>query len=253
MEADMECSRYREPLDLVPSFDCCDPVFTPALDHANICPPCRERLASRLKSEYSIKLTMEASAPVPESLNLFVKNMPSEKMSPGRWMVRYGVIAASILLMATSTISSYRYWQSYKMEAAVEQLRLFSVKNHEIRNTPEFLSDDEKQVAQWLSGRLNKVVQLPKNLKPGSVVGASPSALGEHPVGAVHLVIDGNRSTLYTFDPSPFGVNGAVKKEPSYEMGHTVAAWEEHGVGYSLVSDAPVESMRASFVSGAMR
>ncbi|VAX23015.1 hypothetical protein MNBD_NITROSPINAE02-144 [hydrothermal vent metagenome] len=244
----MECSAYRETLDLAPAIESDDPYFEEALKHAGNCEVCHDKLAKRLEIERSIKLTMDTMCHVPENLVSSILHMTRE-IKPERPKRRLWLAtAASFILIITLSTSGWSYWDNYKREEAMEKLCVLSIRNHELSHTPEFLSDNKSHISNWLSVRLSRLVRFPEVIGIDKVIGASRSALGTHIVSAVQFEIDGKRSSLYSYYPDQFGIQNAVTP-PKFEMGYSVAVWNEKGVGYSLVSEAKVEKVKMLFNS----
>lgn len=240
----MECEKLRQQLDLVPAPDAPEPEFADAVEHVKDCGPCRDKLARRLESERAIRLTMESMAPLPETLVASV--IGATRRTEPRWRrARVWLAAASVLLVLGAPILG-GYWREYRLGQAVERLCALSIKNHEVYASPEFASDDARRVSQWLSERLHRLVRPPEGLRLVSVAGGRRCALGEQAVGVFHFEIDGHRSTLFSFYPDEFDVEN-VRQPPKLDMGYTVAVWTENGMGYSLVSEAPVDKVEPLF------
>lgn len=248
----MRCDSFAKHLDLAPSADTQDPYFTDAAAHLRVCDACRAKMIRRLDAERSIRMTMESMAPVPETLlTSVISATRAVKARRSRWRSWAGM-AASFMLVIGLSASGYTYWKQGQTEAAVERLCVLSIRNHEVYHRPEFTTGNMELISKWLSGRLGHFVKMPDLLNIPSVTGARLCALGEHAVAVVNFTIDNKRSSLFSFYPSQFGVEG-VTEPPKFEMGYTVAVWDENGVGYSLVSEAPVEKIKAMFASGYMR
>ncbi len=243
----MECERFEEPLDLAPSADSDDQYFTEALLHAESCPACRQKLERRLQSERSIRAVMENMAPVPDSLHDAIMNYNRRPKRPRRLLRVLSAAAASILLIVGISVPVWNHWKSYQQTAAVERLCLLSIRNHEVTSSPEYVADNRREVSEWLSNRLGRLVKFPDAISlEHTTLSARRVVLGEHTAAAVEFVIDGKRSTIFSFYPRLYNVVG-VLETPRIEMGYTVAFWSENGLGFSLVSEASPEQVEAVF------
>jgi len=240
----MECRRYREPLDLVESADSADPYFAEALGHAGTCAACGASLRRRLAREAELARGLESlvlSAPDRLGSALF----PGAFLSRRRALVRYVSLAASVVLVVTLSAGGWSLWESSRRSSAVRRLCALSIKNHEVYTGAEFTAADAGAVDAWLSRRLGRVVRFPASVRRGAgPLAARRSLLGEHEVAAVEFAISGRRSTVFSYYPSQYRVEGVVER-PKTEMGYTVAFWSEDGLGYGLVSEAPPEKVRA--------
>ncbi len=243
----MECKKHAMALDLIDSVDAYDeePLFEGALAHLKRCRNCRQVLDRRLAAEELIRDLLEEGAVMPDTL------IPKLLAQTGRKKSRIksiSVMAASVLLFFSLGLFTMSRVENQSQTEALKQLHLYSIRNHQISSSPQFVSKSGSKVEKWLSGNLNRPVRLPKNIRMAHITGASKEALGSQTVGAVDLEIDGKRSTLFTYDPSTFRIDNLKNRPKSlYEEGYTVAVWEEDGLGYSLVSEAPVEAVNASF------
>ncbi len=244
----MECKRFEEPLDLASAADSDDRYFTEALLHAESCPACRQKLERRLQIERSIKTVMENMAPVPDSLHDAIMNYNRRPKRPRRRLrVFLSAAAASILLIVGISAPAWNHWKSYRQTAAVERLCLLSIRNHEVASGPEYVADNKKEVSEWLSNRLGRLVKFPNAISlKHTTLSARRVVLGEHAAAAVEFVIDGKRSTIFSYYPRQYNVVGVVEN-PRIEMGYTVAFWSENGLGFSLVSEASPEQVEAVF------
>lgn len=243
----MECRRFAEPLEMALSENDNDSYYAEALSHAKNCPACKQKLAGRLESERSIATMMEDMASVPDSIHeKVIENVYLWKNSRKRFSY-FIATAASVLLFVGLSSPALNYWKSIQQTAAVEKLCVLSIRNHEITSGPEYVADNSHDVSQWLSNRLGRLVKFPTALSPDIVnFKARRAVLGEHTVAAMEFLIDGKRSTLYSYYPNQYNVEG-VTEEPMTEMGYTVAFWSEQGLGYSLISEASPEKVKAVF------
>ena len=247
----MRCDNFARQLDLAPSPDSTDTYLTDAIAHLRVCEACRGKMVRRLDAERSIRMTMESMAPVPETLlTSVISATRAVKARRSRWR-SWTAIAASFMLVIGLSASGYTYWKQSQTEAAVERLCVLSIRNHEVYHNPEFAVSDLAQISKWLSERLGHFVKMPELLSIASATGARRCVLGEHAVAVVNFEVDNKRSSLFSFYPSQFGVEGVITP-PKFEMGYTVAVWDENGVGYSLVSEASVEKIKAMFANGFM-
>lgn len=243
----MECKRFAEPLDMAPSDNSGDSLYSEAFLHVEKCPECRKKLANRLESERAISAMMENMAPVPDSLHeKIIENIHNRSDSKRRFGF-FLATAASILLFVGLSYPALNYWKSQQQTVAVDKLCVLSIRNHEITSGPEYVADNSRDVSRWLSSRLGRLVKFPNSLNPnGASFKARRAVLGEHTVAAMEFTIDGKRSTLFSFYPKQYNVEG-VAEEPMFEMGYTVAFWSEQGLGFSLVSEASPEKVKAVF------
>ena len=242
----MGCENLKVELDTIRSLETGDPYFAEAESHLKSCAPCRDRLAKRLEAERSIKMTMDAMAPLPETIiSSVISNTRSVRPIKSQWR-KWGAVAASFFLVIGLSSSGFSYWNKLQSEKALKRLCILSIKNHEMHTSPEFTSTDAEQVAKWLSGLLNRIVNVPKVVSASAVEGGRRSPLGEHVVAVFQFEIDGKRSTIFSFYPQQYSVEGAMEL-PKNDMGYTVAVWSENGLGYSLVSEAPTEKVKTLF------
>jgi anti-sigma factor RsiW len=245
----MECDRLAMQLDIAPSADTQDPYFADIVEHLRECGICRGKMEKRLKAESQIKAEMESMSAIPDTLLASVIGATGRIETGRRRWRSFVAVAASFVLAVGFSASGYNYWKHGVAEAAVKKLCILSIRNHEASHVLEFASDNPEAISQWLSGRLGHFVKMPGRLNIGSITGARRCALGEHAVAAINFAVDGKRGTLFSFYPDQFGVAG-IAEPPKVEMGYTVAVWEENGMGYSLVSEAPVEKIKAMFANG---
>ena len=243
----MECRRFAEPLEMAPSEGNCGSFYSEALLHAESCPACGKKLADRLESERSISAMMVSMAPVSDSIReRVIESIRNRKVSRKRFSF-FIATAASILLFAGLSYPTLNYWKSQQQAAAVEKLCVLSIRNHEITAGSEYVADNSQEVSRWLSDRLGRLVKFPSALTPDDAnFKARRAVLGEHTVAAMEFTIGGKRSTLFSYYPKQYDVEG-VAAEPMVEMGYTVALWTEQGLGFSLVSEASPEKVKAVF------
>ncbi len=244
----MRCENLKIELDTVPSLETNDPYFAGVASHIQTCDICRAKLIKRLEAERSIKIALDTMAPVPETLvSSVINNTKTLRPVKSRWR-KWSAIAASFLLVVGLSASSYSYWAHLQTQSALKRLCAISIKNHEMHSEPDFISVNAEQIATWLSKRLDRVVRVPEFILASSAVeGGRRCALGKYAAGVFHFEIGGKRSTLFSFYPQQFNVEGAVVP-PKLDMGYTVAVWSEDGLGYSLVSEAPPDKVKALFV-----
>lgn len=243
----MECRRFAEPLEMAPSENSSDSYFAEAFSHAENCPACQQKLADRLDSERVISAMMESMAPVPDSIHeKVIENIRHTKRSRRR-LSYFFAMAASLLLFVGLSYPAIDYWNAKQQTAAVEKLCHLSIRNHQITSGHEFMANNSNDVSKWLSDRLGRLVRFPSALDPnGASFKGRRTVLGEHTVAAMEFTIDGKRSTLYSYYPKQYNVVGVVE-EPKIEMGYTVAFWSEQGLGYSLISEASPQKVKAVF------
>ncbi|VAX24274.1 hypothetical protein MNBD_NITROSPINAE01-1099 [hydrothermal vent metagenome] len=243
----MRCENLKIELDTVPSLETDDPYFAGVVKHIQNCDACHTKLIKRLEAERSIKMALGTMAQMPETLvSSVINNTKALRPVKNRWR-RWGAMAASVLLVVGLSASSYSYWAQLQTQSALKRLCAISIKNHEMHSEPDFVSVNAEQVATWLSKRLDRVVRVPEIITTSAVEGGRRCALGEYAAGVFHFEIGGKRSTLFSFYPQQFNVEGAVVP-PKLDMGYTVAVWSEDGLGYSLVSEAPPDKVKALFV-----
>ncbi|HEB73277.1 MAG TPA: hypothetical protein ENI77_11760 [Nitrospirae bacterium] len=243
----MDCKQFAEPLEMAPSENSGDSYYAEALLHAENCPVCRLKLANRLKSERAIGAMMESMAPVPDSIHDKVIDQIRSPKIFKKSRNFFLATAASILLLAGLSYPALNYWKSQQQVAAVKQLCLLSIRNHEITPSPEYVADNSQEVSSWLSNRLGHLVKFPNALKVNDTsFKARRAVLGEHTVAAMEFTINGKRSTLFSYYPKQYNVEGVVEA-PMFEMGYTVAFWSEQGLGFGLVSEATPEKVNAVF------
>jgi anti-sigma factor RsiW len=243
----MECRRFAEPLEMAPSENNGDSFFAEAFLHAENCPACKQKLANRLDSERAMSAMMESMAPVPDSIHeKVIENIRHTKRSRKR-LSYFFATAASVLLFVGLSYTAIDYWNAKQQTAAIEKLCHLSIRNHEITSGHEYVANNSNDVSKWLSDRLGRLVKFPSALAPnGDSFKARRTVLGDHTVAAMEFTIDGKRSTLYSYYPRQYNVEGIVE-EPMTEMGYTVAFWSEQGLGYSLISEASPEKVKAIF------
>jgi len=244
----MDCKQFAEPLDMAPSENSGDSYYAEALLHAENCPVCRLKLANRLKSERAIGAMMESMAPVPDSIHDKVIDQIRSPKIFKKSRNFFLATAASILLLAGLSYPALNYWKSQQQVAAVHKLCMLAIRNHEITPSPEYVADNSQEVSSWLSNRLGHLVKFPNalaNLEDTNFK-ARRAVLGENTVAAMEFTINGKRSTLFSYYPKQYNVEGVVE-EPMFEMGYTIAFWSEQGLGFGLVSEASPEKVNAVF------
>jgi len=244
----MDCKQFAEPLDMTPSENISDSYYTEALSHAENCPACGEKLSRRLKSERAISEMMESMAPVPGSIHEKVIGQIRSRNNFKRRSNFFLATAASVLLLIGISYPALNYWKTQQQEAAVHKLCMLAIRNHEITAGSEYVADNSQEVSSWLSNRLGHLVKFPNalaNLEDTNFK-ARRAVLGENTVAAMEFTINGKRSTLFSYYPKQYNVEGIVE-EPMFEMGYTIAFWSEQGLGFGLVSEASPEKVNAVF------
>ena len=245
----MECSRYMEQLDIASSMEMDEPYFAEALDHAENCSDCRDRLSKRVTTENAMVSSMESAIAVPESLFKAIESQTKSHYHSRRRFSSFRYIAAGVLLLLGVSVSGWDHWQDHKRTSAAIKLCTISIRNHELTSYPEYIARDRYEVSRWLTDRMGRLAKFPDNLNPTEVtLAAKRVVLGEHTAAAVEFDINGKRTTLFSYYPEQHDVQD-ITEPPKTEMGYTVALWSEDGLGYSLVSEASPEEVNAVFTT----
>lgn len=230
----MECDRLRAALDLAPSPDSADPLFTEALAHARLCPPCSARLSRRLDLDEKIRGALLAVEP-PQTLDTFaLAGVPARRSARIR---KLSAIAAMAFLTVGVAATSGSFYLSRQTEKTpLEKVLAMSLVNHRLHETPELATPDPTEASRWLTQKLGAAAPLPASVKLPPLAGARRCAFGEKAVGVVQFNIANHRNSMFIFDAGEFGVSGA-QEGPRRMDEYAVSVWSEGDTGYSLVSD----------------
>jgi anti-sigma factor (TIGR02949 family) len=126
------------------------------------------------------------------------------------------------------------------------------------RNLPIEIAGPADTVRHWYGDKLDFPVRPPR-LVGASLRGGRLANLGEH--SAAYLVYDanGNRVSVFVFEPSDVRMETThkvvINNRDVYidtERGYNVALYRENGLGYAVTSDVPEDQM-VKLVSGAFQ
>ena len=138
----MECSQFRQSLDLADAIDSADPLFQATRQHVDNCSLCAQKLSKRLEVERSIKFTMDSMAQVPETLvSSVIATTRNTKPHSNPWR-SFVTTAASMTLAVGISVFGFSLWGEYQRSVAVEKLCVLSIRNHELDNKPEYVLID---------------------------------------------------------------------------------------------------------------
>lgn len=156
----MNCHRYRQQrlLDLEAGT-----VSTEARLHALACNQCRtlDEEEQRLRTELR---TLAMSEQAPPALRQWVRaNYPHSERTKWRWSMRRWAITAAAVLLVSASAGSILWEHSIRSPSPQHLAQAFVADYLEFLPGREEISADSPRVAkQWLQGRVNFPVQVPK-------------------------------------------------------------------------------------------
>lgn len=111
-------------------------------------------------------------------------------------------------------------------------------------NGSPIYTTDTAELVQWISGRLNRPVKVPDLASSGYRLMGGRLVATQHGPAAMLMYDDdhGSRVVVLTRPMSSADQNAPMTAHA--DGGATGFAWADSGIGYSLVGEAPAESLR---------
>jgi len=147
----------------------------------------------------------------------------------GGWVVRGSLEASPSGLAALAQEAAY----SYNVYAP-DRVRPVEVR-----------ASDAAQLVQWVSSRLNRPVRVPELASSGYRLMGGRLVATQHGPAAMFMYDDdhGSRVVVLTRPMSSTDQNAPMTAQS--KGGATGLTWADNGIGYSLVGEAPAESLRS--------
>lgn len=186
-----------------------------------------------------------ADEPLPPELNVSRMIEGRRRRSQPAWLA----IAAMLLL----SVGGFSGWVAHgSLEAspsglaalAQEATYSYNVYAPDRTRPVEVRASDTAQLVQWISGRLNQPVKVPDLANSGYRLMGGRLVATQHGPAAMFMYDDdhGSRVVVLTRPMSSADQNAPMTAHT--DGGATGFAWADNGIGYSLVGEAPAESLR---------
>lgn len=237
--------------------------------HLDGCADCAQE--ARLHQSYKAAM-LRTQASAPNALNALVREQLAEEAAQGRWARALrdprgiAVAAAAVGAAAWFLAGGLSHPLIGRGHSLVED----GVALHARALPLDYTASDATSAQQWLSGRLDFGVHLPRFARGPE--GAGPrgprlegvrlSNLHERPAAMVTYTIpsaDGRRVSLLIVDDPEQRLPGAARRIADRDVwmsrarGFNVASWRNDEVVYSLISDLDEEDVLALVESAEMR
>ena len=190
-------------------------------------------------------LAPSAEEPLPAALNL-ARIIESRRRRPSR----FGWAVAAMLLLSIGGAGGWimrgvlQASPSGLVALAQEAATSYTVYAPDHERPVEMRASDTTELVQWMSGRLHQPVRVP-NLSPSGyrLMGGRLVAT-EHGPAAMFMYDDDHGSRIVVLTRPMNGTDENAPMTPHVKGDVAGFAWADGGVGYSVVGQAPAESLR---------
>lgn len=226
-------------------------------NHLAECEPCRSKVMLQAEWKAAIK-TAAPREQAPQALRNRVKRElkvigaresvgRSRELPFRRWAVRVMPVAAAAGVLGTLMLSKV-HWSPVAADVIAKHRR----------NLPIEITGGPDQVRRWYADKVDFPVR-PLVLPQAALRGGRLSSVGEHQAAYLVYDINGNKVSVFIFDPGDQPLDApqkrVIKDKEVYidgERGYNVAMFRDRGVGYAIASDLDSDQM-FKLVSGAVQ
>jgi anti-sigma factor RsiW len=187
-----------------------------------------------------------AEEPLPAALNL-AHIIESRRRRPSR----FGWAIAAMLLLSIGGAGGWIMHGALQtspgglVALAQEATASYDVYAPDHVRPVEMRASDTAQLVQWVSGRLHQPVKVPDLATSGYRLMGGRLVATTHGPAAMFMYDDDHGSRIVVLTRPMNGTDEDAPMTPQAKGDVAGFAWADSGIGYSLVGQAPAESLRA--------